>query len=233
MGLLDIFLMAVGAVLIAFGLYLFVSGKKEGGSANHVEGFGVKVNVSNPSILLIVLGVGLLLVPRVLPEQEKNQQLPNNQVLQPTQIESTGAVSTDLPKVITDQPAAQLPPQTVPANVFLPTGMWDLTSYEENGIDLSSNASGEISFSSPSANSVNWNADIVFIDMWGNVSNFQYQGVIYANGNTHSISFTASNAPYFVPQGPVPLDLKIDRGNQLHMGYFFNNANILLHFSPE
>jgi len=51
MSIVDIVFMFFGALLIFAGLYLFVSGKKDT-SSNHVEGVGIKLNVSNPSIIL-------------------------------------------------------------------------------------------------------------------------------------------------------------------------------------
>ncbi|MDY6929668.1 MAG: hypothetical protein SWN10_21535 [Pseudomonadota bacterium] len=64
----DTFIVAVGAALVLVGLYLFISGKQGDGSRNsNVEGFGIKINVSNPSIILVVIGIGLILLPMFLP----------------------------------------------------------------------------------------------------------------------------------------------------------------------
>ena len=68
---LDLILTLIGIVLIAFGLYIFLAGKgssKDGVPSNRLEGFGIKLDIANPSILLIILGVGLLLVPRFFPD---------------------------------------------------------------------------------------------------------------------------------------------------------------------
>jgi len=66
----DTVLTIIGVVLISFGLYIFLAGKghREGTPSSKVEGFGIKVDVANPSILLIILGVGLVLVPRFFPD---------------------------------------------------------------------------------------------------------------------------------------------------------------------
>lgn len=62
----------LGLGLIAFGLYLVVSNRARArsaeGSSNKVEAFGIKIDVSNPSVLLILLGVGLVLVPKFAPD---------------------------------------------------------------------------------------------------------------------------------------------------------------------
>ncbi len=64
----DHIVMIVGFALIVIGLILFIMRKKESSNSDHVEGFGIKLNVRNPSIILIILGSGLLLVPRLLPQ---------------------------------------------------------------------------------------------------------------------------------------------------------------------
>jgi hypothetical protein len=59
--------MSVGAMLTLVGVYLFASGKMRD-KASRVEAFGIKLDVTNPSLILILAGVGLMLVPRFVPE---------------------------------------------------------------------------------------------------------------------------------------------------------------------
>lgn len=66
----DLVLMGVGAMLTLVGVYLFASGKMTD-KASKVEAFGIKLDVTNPSLILILAGVGLMLAPRLLPEQLK------------------------------------------------------------------------------------------------------------------------------------------------------------------
>jgi len=84
----DTVLTIIGVLLIGFGLYIFLAGKghREGAPSSKVEGFGIKIDVANPSILLIILGVGLVLVPRFFPDPTPDddgasgfQQLPQIQ----------------------------------------------------------------------------------------------------------------------------------------------------------
>ncbi len=75
MDVFDYVIMTAGGALIVVSLYLYISGNKEGGSTNNLEGFGIKLNVSNPSTLLIVAGVLLLLVPRFFQKRRYPQQL--------------------------------------------------------------------------------------------------------------------------------------------------------------
>jgi len=68
----DAVITILGVVLIAFGLYNFLTGKgrREDAPSNKLEGFGVSIDVANPSVLLIILGVGLVLVPRFFPDAQ-------------------------------------------------------------------------------------------------------------------------------------------------------------------
>lgn len=66
-GVFDVAVMVIGLLLIAAGVLLFVSGKLAGQN-NKVEAFGIKMDVNNPSLLLIAAGIGLVLVPRLLPD---------------------------------------------------------------------------------------------------------------------------------------------------------------------
>ena len=62
----DLVVMGVGGLLITAGCVLFVTGKVAG-SDNQIKAFGIKMDVNNPSLLLLAAGIGLLLVPRLLP----------------------------------------------------------------------------------------------------------------------------------------------------------------------
>lgn len=89
----DSVLTLLGAVLIAFGLFLIIANRGKAraeGSSNKVEAFGIKIDVSNPSVLLILLGVGLVLVPRFYPAPEGmegemvvSQSAPDGQPVEP------------------------------------------------------------------------------------------------------------------------------------------------------
>ncbi len=233
MEVFDYVSMAVGSLLIVIGLFLFVSGKKDSAKSNQVEGFGIKLNVSNPSIILIVLGIGLLLVPRLLPkptvtpDAQPTQAAADSPVTRPqTQAEFDNteviAAPAEKPEVI--------PIAAPPASVFLPVGVWQLSGYEVDDEDWSDNVRGSINFAGQSPTNTGWAANFLIADDWGNVSNFQYQGVINGNGSAYNISITGSNDPNFFFQGATPLELHVENGGVLHMGYIDNGSNILLHW---
>ena len=118
----DSVLTILGMVLIAFGLYIFLVGKqrREDAPSNKLEGFGISIDVANPSVLLIVLGVGLVLVPRFFPHPEPDAErvstsppgiatsqpgpVPGKQATRPV---VEGGPGTDLP-AITETPPAQI-----------------------------------------------------------------------------------------------------------------------------
>lgn len=65
--LFDSLLVLAGLVLVATGLVMFVYSKTST-QASSVEAFGIKLNVTHPSLILVLAGVGLMLAPRLLPE---------------------------------------------------------------------------------------------------------------------------------------------------------------------
>ena len=65
--LFDTLLVLAGLVLILTGLVMFIRSKTST-QASSVEAFGIKLNVTHPSLILVLAGVGLMLAPRLLPE---------------------------------------------------------------------------------------------------------------------------------------------------------------------
>ena len=227
MDIFDYVIMTVGGALTIIGLILFVLGKKEGGS-NNVEGFGIKLNVSNPSIILIVFGVGLLLVPRLLPNNRlQNEFEPGPRYEQPAKNDEVFVPAKEPERQ--QQVEDYISP--VPPSVFFPTGIWHLTSYSEAGQDLSNNISGTINFTRQSAQSVGWVSNFNVNDEWGNyVGNYQYKGTISSDGNYYSMLVVSSTDPNFIRQGAIALELLAENGGVLHMRYLYLGSEILVHF---
>lgn len=65
--LFDTILVTAGVVLVITGLVMFIRSKTST-QASSVEAFGIKLNVTHPSLILVLAGVGLMLAPRLLPE---------------------------------------------------------------------------------------------------------------------------------------------------------------------
>lgn len=226
----DLILIITGALLILVGLALFIFGKKDG-NKNYLEGFGIKLDVSNPSIILIVAGVGLLLAPRLLPANKPTMG-DTSGPLQP--IVAEPQKEQQQPEVVTEKSAGQDdtrkdPPKQQPRH-FMPQGYWQLNDYQESGVALP-NVQGSISFDDDSAQKRGWQANLSFMDMWGNMASYSYQGQIWVDPQgRYFISLLASNDPGFVAQPQAPLELMMEQGNMLHLAYSYRGVNILMHF---
>lgn len=223
----DYIVIGLGIALIAIGLFLFISGKRESEKSSQVEGFGIKLNVSNPSIILIVFGIGLVLFPRLMPNHVPSEDLQN---IQPVWVDDDKSVPEPKVDKPNDDRQVNVP---APANVFFPQGMWYLTQYQENGVDLTNNIQGNIRFNKRNANAHNWYAEMAAVDGWGNVLNYTYTGVINALPGGYTIDTTNSNDPTFSRQQPSQLTMKMDSPNSLHMEYTFNGSSIIIHWAPQ
>jgi len=73
--LLDTLLVLAGLVLVATGVVMFIRSKTST-QASSVEAFGIKLNVTHPSLILVLAGVGLMLAPRLLPGQPDKPDRP-------------------------------------------------------------------------------------------------------------------------------------------------------------
>jgi uncharacterized protein YjeT (DUF2065 family) len=73
--LFDTLLIMAGLVLVATGLVMFIRSKTST-QASSVEAFGIKLNVTHPSLILVLAGVGLMLAPRLLPEPAGRAEKP-------------------------------------------------------------------------------------------------------------------------------------------------------------
>ena len=89
--LFDTVLVVAGVVLVITGLVMFIRSKTST-QASSVEAFGIKLNVTHPSLILVLAGVGLMLAPRLLPEPADKARKPE-------------------PAAVAEAP----PPQTTPA----------------------------------------------------------------------------------------------------------------------
>jgi cytoskeletal protein RodZ len=70
---LDTLLFWCGLALLSVGLFVFLTGKKASAEgkkeSNRFEAFGIKIDVNNPSLILIMLGVVMMLAPKFMPQE--------------------------------------------------------------------------------------------------------------------------------------------------------------------
>ena len=77
--LLDGLLVIAGLVLVITGIVMFIRSKSSTDPSS-VEAFGIKLNVTHPSLILVLAGTGLMLAPRLLPELPEKPALPETEV---------------------------------------------------------------------------------------------------------------------------------------------------------
>ncbi|GGF64918.1 hypothetical protein [Alteromonas lipolytica] len=225
MDMFDTFIIAVGVALVLVGLYLFVSGKQGDGSRNsNVEGFGIKINVSNPSIILIVIGVGLILLPKFLP----NPPPPG-----PDHIPRPDPIPKPNPEPEPEQepdPKQEPDPEPKKPTIYFPEGEWYLTGYSQNGVDFTAAMSATIRFAPDSKEAVHWRTDYVVADMWGNMSQVYYTGRISYQHDQYTISITQTNDPSLSGGTSSQLIMNVEDNNQLHLEYTIGFNTYITHW---
>ena len=107
--LFDTLLVLAGLVLVVTGLVMFIRSKTSTG-ASSVEAFGIKLNVTHPSLILVLAGVGLMLAPRLLPEPVGKADQPETPVVAESPKAQPVAPTTAAPPEPASRPTA--PPTT-------------------------------------------------------------------------------------------------------------------------
>lgn len=111
--LFDVLLVAAGLVLVVTGLVMFIR-SKTASAASSVEAFGIKLNVTHPSLILVIAGVGLMLAPRLLPGLPgEADEKPAPAVVAEAKAPAPEPAETQVPAQ--GKPSVALPPPTVAA----------------------------------------------------------------------------------------------------------------------
>ena len=116
--LFDTLLLLAGLVLVVTGVVMFIYSKTST-QASSVEAFGIKLNVTHPSLILVLAGVGLMLAPRLLPEPAGKADKPEPAVVaeipKPQAAAPTLSASPETAVAPTPPPAPTLPTAAAPA----------------------------------------------------------------------------------------------------------------------
>ncbi|MDP2031388.1 MAG: hypothetical protein Q8K12_17275 [Thiobacillus sp.] len=113
--LFDSVLVIAGLALVVTGLVMFISSKSSS-DASSVEAFGIKLNVTHPSLILVLAGVGLMLAPRLLPELPGKTSQPEPAVIAeaPPPSDPTNGLPSiptiNAPSVVSSPPVTQTTP---------------------------------------------------------------------------------------------------------------------------
>ena len=110
--LFDTLLLLAGLVLVVTGLVMFIYSKTST-QASSVEAFGIKLNVTHPSLILVLAGVGLMLAPRLLPGlPDKTDKPEPTFIAEPASPQATAPSLAESPKTVV---APTVPPPPAPS----------------------------------------------------------------------------------------------------------------------
>ncbi|BDY13877.1 hypothetical protein [Hydrogenimonas cancrithermarum] len=226
----EIIIMLVGILLIVMGLILFITGRYSN-NENHVEGFGIKMDVKNPSLILIVFGVFLLVAPMTLNKKEPSvESRPGNLTqkveetpspLKKTEVDETPK-SRAQPKSVAPKPEIKEHGERRSTPVKAPfLGTYQLVSYIENGMTIPVN--GQLAIGNLQNGSYPFSAKYQVVDEWGNVLIFMYEGYFVKRQGQWFLKVNRSNDPDWVDLGEVATRFIFDRSsNSLGLRYFYD-----------
>jgi hypothetical protein len=224
----DLVVMIVGGLLIAAGCVLFVTGKVAG-SNNKIEAFGIKMDVSNPSLILLAAGIGLLLVPRLLPAPHATPVPASGAPRAATPAPPGQEVPASAPQVVRP-PAASFPrPVSPPRAATAPpspsiAGNYVLLSAMENGIYT--HVEAVLAITPTAADRYGWYSAFQVFDQFGGLQTLEYQGEFIQHGGAWSMVITGSSDPRWYGQQQIPLGLAF-ADETLELRYVYNGAQIV------
>jgi uncharacterized protein YjeT (DUF2065 family) len=114
--LFDMLLVVAGLALVVTGVVMFIRSKTSS-QASSVEAFGIKLNVTHPSLILVLAGVGLMVAPRLLPELPGKADKPQAAVVAKTNQPQPAAPAVTPNPEPASQPARPAPPAPVASEV--------------------------------------------------------------------------------------------------------------------
>jgi uncharacterized protein YjeT (DUF2065 family) len=117
--LLDSVLVIAGLSLVVTGLVMFVRSKTST-QASSVEAFGIKLNVTHPSLILVLAGVGLMLAPRLLPEPPDKTDKPEAVVAEAAKPSVPAPATPPTPAPVAAPSLAPPPAPAIPAATMPP-----------------------------------------------------------------------------------------------------------------
>jgi len=213
----DIVLTVVGIALILVGGILFITGKQAGGK-NKIEAFSIKMDVSNPSLVLIVFGILLLLAPRIMPESgndknfidaldvNTNKTIPAEKVNNDT----VATISKPDPSIVKPSLRVVLPPAI--------KGNYQLTSYIEDGETI--NAEGQLLISAARNGLYSFTGSLQAYVDWNDTVSYQYEGYLAFRGEKWFLKIDSATDPEWFDRGEVSMTL-VNDGNSLAMKYYY------------
>lgn len=222
----EIVIMIVGIFLIVVGIVIFITGRYSD-NENHVEGFGIKMDVKNPSLILIVFGIFLLVFPMMNNIKEKDTS---------TQSKAQETLSTESkhedapkPKTIVEKEIKQLSKQVTKPEIksklssFSIEGDYSLSAYVQDTIPYY--ITGQLHIESAEHDQYHYpfSVDYQSVDQWNNNIFMTYSGYFIKRDNQWYLKVTTSNNPQWRDLGEVPTQLIYDKPSQmLGLEYYYD-----------
>ncbi len=219
----EIVIMIVGVFLIVIGIVIFITGRYSN-NENHVEGFGIKMDVKNPSLILIVFGVFLLVFP-MMNAKEKEVSPPPKEENQPVEKAKDKVIPKPVVKIQEEIKPAVNPvskPKVKQKTSSLSIeGEYSLSAYVEDNIPY--NITGQLQIENVKHNKYEYSVQYQLVDQWSNSVNMTFAGYFIKRGNQWYLKVDASNNPEWRDRGEVPTQLVYDNSSHmLGLEYYYD-----------
>ena len=250
----DLIVIIIGVVLIVAGVILFITGKVVSQS-NQIEAFGIKLHFNNPSLMLLVAGIGMVLVPRLLPAPDPLENLPPSAAgipsiqQDPDSLDVSSANKSPPPSSQVDLTHGSISPGTLaqttkadasnkmsdiakqetnPAPVL--SGAFDLIGYRINNVPQDLTGSMEIYPIDQSR--YQWMVSLDSYNVYGMPEVYLYSGLLYQQNQQWLLRITSSNDLSWIDNGPVPAKV-VRQGEKLTFEYLYSGSHIQLTWEED
>ncbi len=237
----DLIVIIIGVVLIFAGVILFITGKVVSQN-NQVEAFGIKVNFNNPSLMLLVAGIGMVLVPRLLPAPDPLQNLPPSAAGFPANQPNTEVITSpndsspgkDLPDASAQNNHSSSTNQTPSMTTIAQeetqpkpslSGAFDLVGYRINNVPQ--DLTGSMEIYPIDQNRYQWMVSLDSYNVYGMPEVFLYSGLLYQQNQQWLLRITSTNDLTWIDNGPVPANVT-KQDDRLSFAYLYNGSHIQL-----
>ena len=216
----EIVIMIVGIFLIIIGIIIFITGRYSN-NENHVEGFGIKMDVKNPSLILIVFGVFLLIFPMMNPK-EKAVSLSQPK----TEVEATEKPQDKVVFKPTTKIKEEIKPVVKPVSKannpsFSIKGEYSLSAYTEDNVPY--NITGQLQIEAVQHQKYPYSVQYQVRDQWNNNISITFAGYFIKRANQWYLKVNASNDPEWRDIGEVPTQLVYDKSSHmLGLQYYYD-----------
>ena len=225
----EVILTGMGILIILAGLILFISGRYSD-KESRMEGFGIKMDVKNPSLILIIVGVVLLITSATMKqggETEKKVAAPQKSMAQseksvaPETLKRTPTVKREsVSPQIMEKPTTPRAYENEPSEAPI-VGEYQLATYIENGVPL--NVTGSLQIGQPHNHRFPFDVQYQAVDMYGNMFVVTYSGYLIQRNGHWFLKIEGSSDVEWTDIGEVPMQVIYDNSvGSMGMRYFYD-----------